>query len=93
QQKALFLDMVYLQQDAFDAVDATVPLERQKLTFHLVRQVIDTTFDFESKAAARGFFTRLTSDFKNFHYAADGTPDYGSYLDRIKATLKVPEPS
>ena len=29
-QKALFLDMVYLQQDAFDEVDASCPLERQK---------------------------------------------------------------
>ena len=91
-QKALFLDMVYLQQDAFDQVDATVPLERQKLTFHLVREAIDTPMDFATKAEARGFFTRLTSDFKNFHYAATGTPDYRSYLDRIHATLRQTEP-
>ena len=32
-QKALFVDMVYLQQDAFDDVDSSVSLERQKLTF------------------------------------------------------------
>ena len=91
-QKALFLDMVYLQQDAFDSVDATVPLERQKLTFHLVRRVIEAPLDFDDKAAARGFFTRLTRDFKNFHYAAQGTPDYRAYLDRIETALRQPEP-
>ncbi|MFC3616769.1 V-type ATP synthase subunit A [Lutimaribacter marinistellae] len=92
QQKALFLDMVYLQQDAFDKVDATVPLERQKKTFKIVCDVIDTDFTFETKAKAREFFTRLTSDFKNFHYAAEGTPDYREYLQRIETTLRVPEP-
>ncbi|MEM9552436.1 MAG: V-type ATP synthase subunit A, partial [Pseudomonadota bacterium] len=35
-QKALFVDMAYLQQDAFDPVDASVPLDRQRLVFALV---------------------------------------------------------
>ena len=32
-QKSLFLDMVYLQQDAYDKVDVSVPLDRQKEVF------------------------------------------------------------
>ena len=32
-QKALLLDMAYLQQDAYDPVDVSVPLERQKEMF------------------------------------------------------------
>ena len=32
-QKSLLLDMVYLQQDAYDTVDVSVPLERQKELF------------------------------------------------------------
>ena len=32
-QKAQFLDMVYLQQDAFDEVDASCPIDRQKRSF------------------------------------------------------------
>jgi hypothetical protein len=32
-QKSLFLDMVYLQQDPFDEVETTVPLERQRQMF------------------------------------------------------------
>jgi V/A-type H+-transporting ATPase subunit A len=36
-QKALFLDRVFLQQDAFDEVDASTPLQRQHET--LIRRV------------------------------------------------------
>jgi len=35
-QASLFLDMVYLQQDAFDDVDAAVPLARQKAMFEMI---------------------------------------------------------
>ncbi|MEO1681148.1 MAG: V-type ATP synthase subunit A [Pseudomonadota bacterium] len=89
QQKALMVDMVYLQQDAFDPVDAAVPLGRQKTVFDIVQQVADAKLDFPDKAAARAFFTRLTSDFKNFHYAADGTPDYETYLRRVQGALSA----
>jgi len=40
-QKALFLDMVYLQQDAFDAVDASCSLERQQLSFNKIYTCMD----------------------------------------------------
>ena len=33
-QKSLLLDMVYLQQDAYDKVDVSVPLDRQKEFWH-----------------------------------------------------------
>lgn len=35
-QQALFLDMVYLQQDAFDPVDLAVPLERQQESLNMI---------------------------------------------------------
>ncbi|MCV6597507.1 MAG: V-type ATP synthase subunit A [Mangrovicoccus sp.] len=84
-QKALFLDMVYLQQDAFDDVDASVPLERQMLVFKRVAEIIDQSFEFETKTEARDFFTELTGLFKNFHYTATGTPEYQDLLARIDA--------
>ena len=83
QQKALFLDMVYLQQDAFDAVDASVPLQRQKLTFDKIYDLVTRGYAFEDKQAARDHFTRLTGLFKNFNYAATDSPDYASLLRQI----------
>ena len=82
-QKALFVDMVYLQQDAFDAVDASVSIDRQKLTFKRVYDIATRGFEFPDKATARSFFTELTGLFKNFHYAATDTPEYKKLLKAI----------
>jgi V/A-type H+-transporting ATPase subunit A len=84
-QKSLFLDMVYLQQDAFDKVDASAPLARQKLTFGKVYDLVTRDYRFESKDAAREYFTRLTGLFKNFNYAAPESPDYHGLLEQIDA--------
>ncbi|WP_421726126.1 V-type ATP synthase subunit A [Bauldia sp.] len=83
QQKALFLDMVYLQQDAFDPVDASASLERQKLAFGKVYGLVTRSYNFSDKAEARDFFTRLTGLFKNFNYAAKDSPDYDDLLRQI----------
>ena len=82
-QKALFVDMVYLQQDAFDPVDASVPLERQQLTFGKVYALVTRDYAFKDKEAAREYFTRLTGLFKNLNYAAKDSPDYGDLLRQI----------
>ncbi|NOC45133.1 V-type ATP synthase subunit A [Ruegeria sp. HKCCD7559] len=84
QQKALFVDMVYLQQDAFDTVDATVPLERQIKTFKLVYDVTQSKAVFVDKAEVRQVFTQLTGLMKNFHYAAENTPEYKSTWQKIE---------
>jgi V/A-type H+-transporting ATPase subunit A len=83
--KALFLDMVFLQQDAFDKVDASVPMERQKLVFDRVWGLIERERSFADKEAARQYFNKLTGLFKNFHYADADSPDYQRLLGEIDA--------
>jgi V/A-type H+-transporting ATPase subunit A len=86
-QKALLLDMVYLQQDAFDDVDASMPLERQLESFRLVRGIIDRELRFDDKEKAREFFTRLTGLYKNLNYSAAGTDEYEDYRRQIDTLL------
>jgi len=82
-QKSLFLDMVYLQQDAFDKVDASCSLERQKLSFSKVYELIVQDYNFSDKAQIHDFFIRLTGLFKNFNYAGKDTPQYLDLLKQI----------
>lgn len=84
-QKALFLDMVFLQQDAFDEVDASVPMARQQLVFDRLWTIVETERSFADKEAVRRHFNRLTGLFKNFHYAAPDSPDYRRLLEEIAA--------
>jgi V/A-type H+/Na+-transporting ATPase subunit A len=83
-QKSLFLDMVYLQQDAFDKVDASAPLQRQKRTFDLVLDLINRRYQFADKSAIRDYFVRLTGLFKNLNYSQEETPEYRELLKKIQ---------
>jgi V/A-type H+-transporting ATPase subunit A len=84
-QKSLFVDMVFLQQDAFDKVDASVPLERQRVAFAEVHALVTRDYAFTDKAAVREYFTRLTGLFRNFNYAETGSPEYKRLLRDIDA--------
>jgi V/A-type H+-transporting ATPase subunit A len=84
-QKALFVDMVYLQQDAYDKVDASASLERQRIAFSKVHSLVSRDYTFTDKAAVRDYFTRLTGLFRNFNYAAPDSPEYQRLLQEIDA--------
>jgi V/A-type H+-transporting ATPase subunit A len=86
-QKALMLDMVYLQQDAYDPVDVSVPLERQQEVFTLVRGLIQRDYPFKGKDEARSFFTQLTGLLKNLNYAPRDSQDYTAYQAQIDALV------
>ena len=75
-QKALFLDMVYLQQDAFDKVDVSASLERQQMTFSKIYKLVQQDYHFTNKNQVLDYFTRLTGLFKNFNYAAENSPEF-----------------
>ena len=83
-QKSLFLDMVYLQQDAFDKVDASTSLERQKKSFSLVYDLVNRQYQFKDKEVARDYFTRLTGLYKNLNYAQEDSSEYTGYLKQIQ---------
>ena len=82
-QKSLFLDMVYLQQDAFDEVDSSCTLERQKLSFNKVYALVNQEYNFNDKGQIHDYFTRLTGLFKNFNYAGENSPEYSDLLNNI----------
>jgi V/A-type H+-transporting ATPase subunit A len=89
-QKALLLDMAYLQQDAYDPVDVSVSLERQKEMFTLVRGLIQRDYPFKGKDEARSFFTQLTGLLKNLNYAPRDAQEYIAYraqIDELVHTL------
>ncbi|NVK42329.1 MAG: V-type ATP synthase subunit A [Oceanospirillaceae bacterium] len=84
-QKALLVDMVYLQQDAFDPVDVSVPLPRQQRQFDQLWRLTSRDYRFDDKDSARRYFTELTGLVKNLNYAREGSPEYSQFQQRIEA--------
>ena len=87
-QKALFLDMVYLQQDAFDKIDVSVPRDRQVENFLFLIELIDREYKFKDKEEARIFFTQITGLYKNMNYEEMGSADYKRYHKDIEEKAK-----
>ena len=83
-QKAQLVDMVFLQQDAFDPVDVSVPLERQLESFRLLQDLVRRDWRFVDKDQAREVFTRLTGLWKNLNYARRDSPEYDRYRREIE---------
>ena len=88
-QKSIMLDMVYLQQDAYDKVDVSVPMPRQKVMLNLIYNITTHDFAFENKEDTRKTFTKLTSLFKNLNYMTTNSKDYKKHIEEIEGMLKV----
>lgn len=83
-QKSTMLDMVYLQQDAYDAVDVSTPINRQEQAFALVYQLVTRDYAFADKATAQDHFIRLTGLLKNLNYAALASVEYKDLFKQIE---------
>jgi V/A-type H+-transporting ATPase subunit A len=83
-EKSLLLDMVFLQQDAFDDVDASMSLERQQKSFQLLKKLIEAEYRFKDRDEARDYFTRITGAFKNLNYSPEESAEYERYRQEIE---------
>ena len=88
-QKAHLLDMVYLQQDAYDSVDVSTPPERQQENCHRLQQLLEYKYQFDSKEKARDFFITLTGLLKNINYSYVGSPEYEKYVQEIDELVSL----
>ena len=75
--KSELLDFVFLQQDAFDSVDALCPIERQRYMLDLLDELCGINFDFEDFEKCREFFKELINDLR---------PDRSTGLSNVWST-------
>ena len=66
--KAEFFDSAFLQQNAFDNVDAATGGDRQRFVFDKVLEVIETEFPFKDKDEARHTLVKIGSLFRDWNY-------------------------
>ena len=95
-QQAQFVDMVYLQQDAFDDVDAASQMDRQRQVFNMVYAMVTQECAFDDKEAARDYFTRLTGLFKNLNYTRRNSPsfkDLEAQIRQLSESVRVAIPT
>lgn len=85
--KAELLDAVFLQQNAFDDVDAGPSSERVATHMKIVVRVLDHDFGFTGKEQARHVLTRVESVLRDWNLAAEGSEEYEALLDELETLL------
>jgi V/A-type H+-transporting ATPase subunit A len=83
--KAEFFDFVYLQQNAFDAVDEATPKERQIYVFDFIYHLLESEFIFEDKDTALHFFLQLRQLFKGWN----SVPWQSEEFAKIEKVIRV----
>ncbi len=87
--KAETYDFCYLQQNAFDPIDAYCPLERQIPLFLLINRVFDAVFDFPSRDRAREFFLQLQSKIRNLNSLVFQSEEYKDSFREIDEMIET----
>ena len=81
--KSELLDFVFLQQDAFDSVDALCPIERQRYMLDLLDELCGINFDFEDFEKCREFFKELINDLRQMNYTEFHSKEFEAYSQKI----------
>jgi len=85
--KSEYLDSVYLQQDAFNDVDAATGSERQQYVFGRIVKILDTSMHFDDKDTARRFFQSLTQVTRDWNQARMDGDEFKPIEERIEKMI------
>ena len=85
--KSELIDFAFLQQDAFDSVDALCPIERQKYMLDLILGICDRSFDFPDYEKCRSYFKEMINVLRQMNYSQWGSENFDNYRTKLSELL------
>ncbi|MBN2736945.1 MAG: V-type ATP synthase subunit A [Spirochaetales bacterium] len=86
--KSEFFDAVYLQQNAFDPVDASTTIIRQRFIFDWIIWILLGEFNLQEKNKAREYFNNLRQLFLDWNGCEWESDEFKSFESKIKQSLE-----
>ena len=86
--KSEVIDFVILQQDAFDKVDASTPIKRQRYMMDKVLEIFQTDFEFESFEEVNPYFKKIINVFKQMNYSEFQSDIFKEYESELQDIIK-----
>ena len=85
--RAEVIDFAILQQDAYDPVDASSPLERQQYMMNRVLAICDESLEFETFEAIGEYFKRIINLLRQMNYQQFQSPKFRELEAEIETLL------
>ena len=86
--KSELIDFVILQQDAFDKIDASTPMKRQKYMLTKVLEVISREYSFNHFEEVGGFFKEVINEFRQMNYSEYESDKFRQHEKELEELLK-----
>jgi V/A-type H+-transporting ATPase subunit A len=86
--KGELFDSVYLQQNAFDAVDEACSAARQEYVFAFINDILEAEMAFDSKEIALHFFQQVRQLFKGWNSSEFKTKEFEKIEEEISLLLE-----
>jgi V/A-type H+/Na+-transporting ATPase subunit A len=85
--KSELIDRIILQQDGFDKVDQSTPMERQKYMLEFILGICRTEFHFEIFEEVMPYFIKMVNLCKQMNYAEFKSSDFHRFESEVKETI------
>jgi len=85
--KAEVIDFVILQQDAFDKIDASTPLERQKYMVNKIIGICQAQYRFENFEEVGFFFKKIINILKQMNYQEFQSKKFKEFESELESVL------
>lgn len=85
--KSELIDFVILQQDAFDEIDGSTSMKRQKHMLESIIRIVKSDFDFDSFNEVNPYFKRLINTYKQMNYTEFLSEDFKKYESEVEKIL------
>ena len=85
--KSEIIDFVILQQDAFDKIDQSTPIERQEYMLKSVLNVCDTEFRFDSFNEVDLYFKRIINAYKQMNYSEFKSEKFNNFEKELSVII------
>ena len=85
--KSELIDFAFLQQDAFDDVDALCPISRQKFMLDLILDICDRHFEFDDFEQCRNYFKQLINVLRQMNYSKFDSEQFKDYQQQLSKLL------
>lgn len=85
--KSEVIDFVILQQDAFDEIDQSTPMKRQKYMLEKVLSITDMKFNFDNFEDVGLYFKRIINQLKQMNYSVFESENFNKFNNELENIL------
>ncbi len=85
--KSELVDFIILQQDAFDSVDQSCPMDRQEFMLKKVLEICNMDVKFDDFEECSSYYKNIINIMRQMNYSTFNGQEYNKYFEQLNNTL------